>query len=234
MKITGLNTFTEDGKRLVGVTVAFEGGSLLDNIGQVVNAIEGSSVVMSAANTIIGGEHIRPSEAVATPAPTTRRTRGAAATPAPADAPSTAPADAAPATTGERRRRTPAAPAETTTPAPAGPVVITDADLSKAASNAAAVLTPPVVMAVMEFFDAPDTSNVKPMARQAFIDTLRGAQDAHAIIEKDEKGKGVVALIASEVKKLRIEDSSLDAAAKFLSELAEEIKLAEAEKAATA
>ena len=111
-------------------------------------------------------------------APTSRRRRGVApAEAAPASAASAqAPAAATPAPT--RRRRAEAssgAAAMATAPAaaPQSPSDLSDADLSKAASTAAASLTPKVVMAYLSEFGVQAVQMLKGDDRRKFVGGLK-------------------------------------------------------------
>ena len=94
-------------------------------------------------------------------APSGRRARGSTA--APADAANTG-SSASPSNEGGRRSRRAAEPE-----APKG---ITDLDLSKAASDAAAIITPAVVTKILEEKGVSRTNDLKGDDRQWFLDEL--------------------------------------------------------------
>lgn len=115
-------------------------------------------------------------QAVADPVSRRRRAAppAAAAQPSPASAPS--PAGVGNPASGTSRRRQAPASAPQTQLVVAGE--LSDADLSKAASEAARVLTPKVVMGILADFGVKGTQDLKGADRRKFVDTLKAKAGA--------------------------------------------------------
>ena len=167
MKITYINgrEEQESGVYNLSVSVGIVAGSLLEAINKVATALSGVHVAPASS------EPEAPVEET-----TTRRRRST----------TEAPAEDKPAETTTRRRRALAEAPATAEEAPAEPAVrrrrsaepevpagITGADLTQAASDAAAGVGTKVVTALLAEFDADMTSDIKQEDRQEFLDLLK-------------------------------------------------------------
>ena len=123
------------------------------------------SVTVSRRRRTIAPDAINPSAKTAsTAAPTSRHRRSASVETAAAASPSVASTTDAP--TGVR------APKPVSTE-PAAPIDISDADLAKAASQAAAIVTPAPVIAYLGEFGVTEVSKLSQDLRREFLDGLK-------------------------------------------------------------
>lgn len=191
MQIKNISAYHEDGKegrQEVNVTVTVE-GSLTDAVASVLSMFDkdgGYHVIPASTDaayrSVLKTGLSATGTAVTPDAPAEKVTRTRRPRTNPDASPATAEAvvETAAPTAEEPRRRT----RVTAQPEPETVKTISDADLTKACSNAAAIIGPDLVKLVLADFSVDDVSKLAPDVREKFIgelsDEIRLAQEEAA------------------------------------------------------